>query len=260
LPGSGVPSPRGLMSMSLATSGTCWCPPSTYAPFGGGETCTRPACAESSSRGERAGGSRAPTLLSAVPGRLLLASAIRVSNSSRSLKHGRSWRRALATRAVTCSIRLRRHTAGLPANGARGTCMLGGMAWFQPHAQCHFVLMACLRCRPHTCSPDEVKGMCTYRSAARTRDSPPSSRGNGRRSACGQSAPSACRASAARPAYDVPYKCTYAGAGSHVQRQASGLVRGWGAQNDLLSVVVYDGLLVRVRRHLAIVHQLLPEA
>ena len=45
-----------------------------------------------------------------------------------------------------------------------------------------------------------------------------------------------------------------------MQRQVSGFVRVWGAQNDLLSVVVYDGLLVRVRRHLAIVHQLLPEA
>lgn len=52
--------------------------------------------------------------LSAVPGRLLLDSANRVSNSSRSVKQGRSWCRVLATRAPTCAIRLRRHTAGLP--------------------------------------------------------------------------------------------------------------------------------------------------
>ena len=52
--------------------------------------------------------------LSAVPGRWLLDSAKRVSNPSRSAKQGRSWCRVLATRAPTWSIRLRRHTAGLP--------------------------------------------------------------------------------------------------------------------------------------------------
>ena len=57
--------------------------------------------------------------LSAVPGRVLLDSANRLSNSSRSVKQGRSWCRVLATRAVTCPTRSRLHTAGLPGKSAR---------------------------------------------------------------------------------------------------------------------------------------------
>ena len=49
-----------------------------------------------------------------VCGRLLLDSANRVSNSSRSAKEGRSWWRTPAIRAPSSSSCLRRHTAGLP--------------------------------------------------------------------------------------------------------------------------------------------------